>query len=165
MPRRLRSVLIGLALVVAGVGFWNHLVPSAPWDDWRLSTRGAVAPAVVTDVWDDADFGDDGRLHESYGADYEFTLPDGRRVEGTTGTRSGSLSAGVGDRFEVEYLPDAPEVNRPAMTGGAPLLVRLGAGLFLFALLVGPGIAYLWDAVRGQRPDAGRVRLPSSYVP
>lgn len=142
MRHRLRSVLVGLAITAAGVTFWAHLVPSTPWDDWRLSTRGARAPAVVTDTWEETDFGDNGQRMNRYAVEYVFTLPDGRRIEGTTGSRSGRLRVSVGERFEVEYLADAPDVSRPATTGGMPLVVRVPLSLLLLGLFASPGVWY-----------------------
>lgn len=139
--------------------FWGYLVPVRPWDDVRLSLWGETAEAVITDAGEDSDFGDDGRLHESYWAAYAFETASGQRAVGET-RGSGGLAVWEGERVEVEYLPRSPGVNRPALTGGPWLPVRVLASLFMLAMCAGPGAWLLWGVIfhqdsLGLRPSAG----------
>lgn len=147
MTRRLTRFLSPLGFLVGGVVLWLAFVPVRPWDDMRLTLWGETVPAVVTWADEEVDFGDAGQTVSSYRARYAFTTRAGARMTGET-RGSGRLAAGEGERFEVEYLAARPDVNRPALTGGAPLAVRVAFSVGLLVMLVAPGVWRLTAEVR-----------------
>lgn len=164
--RKARSDIVkGVLWVAVTLLVANHLW--SPFDDLRLILGGERATAVITSTWQEQV---DSDAWES-GAEYVFETPDGRRYAGVETTdRSLKPEIQEGHELTVEYLPDAPEVNR--LFGGATwmddLLGLRGAWALRFILfcaaVVGiawAGVQMVWEAVgalRGRVPPDRRER-------
>lgn len=155
----IKSVAWGLAWVtgtVVGLTAWL----GNPTHSLKLILRGQTAPGQIVDAWEDIDQDEYGRTHCYYQASYTFSLPGGLQHTATTLPRSGRLQAEFVNLpqpvpVEVEYDPEDPSINR--IKGGGSqtiarwLLVDVGMGVTLAALLASPGAWLVRDGVRAYR--------------
>src|SRR5262249_49661430 len=97
-----------------------------------------------------------GRANFYHSISYAFHLPDGREVQGATGSQGGRLpkelaDAPQGATVAVEYLAEDPAVNRLSGYGSSSfadwLFRKVLLGGFLLALLVSPGLKIARDGI------------------
>ena len=167
----LKTLGWGVLWIVGAVWFWLSMARN-PLDALRLMLYGKAAPGQIVDTWEDADDGDDGRVHWSSAVVYTFTLPSGREVKGVS-KGSGQLPPEWAELknpipVEVEYMPSRPSINRLEGEGSqrfAGWLWRTGLSLFLLALFLSPGVKLLRDGLtelrQSSRPSGSPARLPT----
>lgn len=84
----------------------------------RYASDGALTDARILEK-DMARAERGGRRSTEYVVRYRFEMPGGRAADGrATLEPTAWESAKAGDRIRVRYLPDEPQVNRPAGEGG-----------------------------------------------
>jgi len=159
----LKTIAWGVIWIVGAATFWLYGVGN-PIHDLRLALSAEVAPGRVTDSWEDAEDGDDGRPRWFSALAYTFVLPDGREIKsgdsGSSRLRPEFVNITEPVPVEVEYLPNSPTINRLRGSGsqslGEWLLRKGGAGGALLALLLIPGVQMLRSGIaelRGDRTD------------
>lgn len=107
----MKTVIWGLVWLVGAVALWLQAAGNLI-HDLRLALSASVAQGHVTDSWEDAEDGDDGRLNWHHAVAFTFVLADGREVK--SGARGdGRLLREFVDLkqpvpVEVEYLAASP---------------------------------------------------------
>ncbi len=150
-----KTILLGIAWI-AGACWFVLSAAGNPIADLRLTLGSTTASAKVLDTWEDVQDGDDGRANFYHSISYAFHLPDGREVQGATGSQGGRLPKELADAphaatVDVEYLAEDPAVNRLSGYGSSSfadwLFRKVLLGGFLLALLVSPGLKIARDGI------------------
>ena len=145
----LRRLVAGTLLLVGAVWFWYHLCGN-PLHELALIRRAQVTVGTLVDTYEHEQEDFRGHVYFSDVGVYAFRVPDGREFKALMRVPIGSLE----QHKEVEYLPDAPSVNRVAGEGCRTIFEwlwrKIGLGALLFVILVSPGVFvllnwYPWD--------------------
>lgn len=108
---------IGAVFLVAGCGVLIEGVTDA-LAERRYAAEGRLVDARIVDK-DMARAERSGRRSTEYVARYRFETPNGRAADGRATLEAAAWEAAkAGDRIRVRYLPDEPQINRPAGEGG-----------------------------------------------
>ncbi len=124
-----RAFLLLLGLVLAG---YAVLAPALRL--WGTRTLGTVTE--VRRQGGERNTAERNRY--DYGVGYHFTLPDGRRIEGSATVVGNAVGAGVAiGPAPVRYLAAWPRVNlleaQARFSAGHAILLAVGAGLLVLA--------------------------------
>jgi hypothetical protein len=125
---------------------WESGFQLHPIDEWRLSRSYAKAPALIESVKVIESNENEGNNEAKvYEYNFHFQPGDGPSVKGTCYTTGQTWQEG--DRVEVHYLPENPEVARIEGTRLSfdspwgifflPIFPTVGLCLFLFPLVAG----------------------------
>jgi len=149
-----KVLLWGLMWIVGACWLWGGWFGN-PMHELALIRYARTAPGAVVDAWEDVEEGDEGGHHWFYQLEYEYRLPDGRKLRGRTPDWSGRLPVELSNLphpVEIEYLPYKPSVSRIKGTGHGDvahwLVLSVCGGSLLLLLFLWPGVHLLRDGVR-----------------
>ena len=152
-------MFLGVLAMLAG-GWFAYYLLGNPLDELALILRGRTAPGFLVDAWEEPEGGPEGGTLWSHGAAYTYRLPDGRELRGATRSQSGRLREDLRGlsqprAIEVEYLPSDPTVSRIKGDGHDTIwrfmLLKLGGGMVVLAMLVTPGAIVIRQHFRAWR--------------
>lgn len=139
----IKSILLGIVFIFVAILLWYHIVGN-PLDELALIQGAKVTTGNLVDTYESESEDYRGRMSFSEVGIYAFRLSDGREFK-----TQGYLTD---EQVEIEYLPDNPSTNRVKGEGCQSITELLWRkvllGVFLFALLITPGITVLRNGVR-----------------
>jgi hypothetical protein len=153
-----KSVFWGVLLFLGALWFWYGIVGN-PLHELALIRRAQVAPCVLVETHEN-EHEDRGHLYFTDIGVYAFHVLDKGEFKTTTEVPTGCLKK----QEEVEYLPDAPSVNRVRGDGRQSIIEWLWkyvGGMLFLALLLSPGIVLIHRGIR----DIMKSRTTNAVAP
>lgn len=155
-----KTILGGSLLLIGAVWFWYHAVGN-PINEFALIRRAQIATGTLIDTYEDEQEDYRGHVYFSDVGVYTFNVPGGREFKTLTRVPTGQLK----ERQEIEYLSDAPSVNRVKGDGCRTVFEllwrKIGLGGLLLVLFAGSGIALLQNGIR----EIQKTRTTATHNP